>query len=110
MPSANDPLDASALGRLRWRCRRGLLENDLLIERFFERHGGSLTASQAGALAALMELSDNDLLDLLLARTEPQGPLATPAVRSLLAQMRMPAAEPTLPTETATPSTQKESP
>jgi antitoxin CptB len=37
-----------------------------------------------------MELADNDLLDLLLARSEPQGELGTDAVRALLGQMRTP--------------------
>ena len=32
------PIDVRSLSQLKWRCRRGLLENDLLIERFFERH------------------------------------------------------------------------
>ena len=54
--------DATGLNRLRWRCRRGMLENDLFIERFFERHGASLTDGQARGLLALMELADNDLL------------------------------------------------
>jgi len=85
MESALDPV---ALNRLRWRCRRGLLENDLLIERYFARHGSCITQRQADAMHALMELPDNDLLDLLLARTEPTGELARPAVRELLAQMR----------------------
>ncbi|KQP03227.1 hypothetical protein ASF45_17690 [Pseudorhodoferax sp. Leaf265] len=53
---------------LRWRCRRGLLENDLFLERFFERHGPTVTAAQAQALSQLMELGDHDLLDLQLAR------------------------------------------
>ncbi|HET7528577.1 MAG TPA: succinate dehydrogenase assembly factor 2 [Burkholderiaceae bacterium] len=81
-------LDSVALNRLRWRCRRGLLENDLLIERFFARHGSCITPRQADALQSLMDLPDNDLLDLLLARTEPAGELARPAVHELLAQMR----------------------
>ncbi len=59
-------LDPVALSRLKWRCRRGLLENDLFIERFFERHGSRLTQRQADGLQALMDLADNDLLDLLL--------------------------------------------
>ena len=63
------PIDARALSKLRWRCRRGLLENDLFIERFFARHADTLSARQADALGLLMELSDNDLLDLLLGRT-----------------------------------------
>ena len=81
-------LDAVALNRLRWRCRRGMLENDILIERFFARHGAQLTQRQADALGALMDLPDNDLLDLLLGRDEPVGELDRPAVRELLAQLR----------------------
>jgi antitoxin CptB len=81
------------LNRLRWRCRRGLLENDLFIERFFDAHGEHLTPAQGDALMALMDLADNDLLDLFLRRTEPQGELAAPPIRDLLALMRRPAAE-----------------
>jgi antitoxin CptB len=81
-------LDERSLSKLRWRCRRGLLENDLFIERFFERHGACLTVRQGDALASLMELPDNDLLDLLLARREPQGELATPDVRQVLEMLR----------------------
>jgi antitoxin CptB len=81
-------LDPVALNRLKWSCRRGLLENDLLIERFFARHGSCITPRQAEGLGLLMELSDNDLLDLLLARTEPAGALDRPAVSEVLAQMR----------------------
>ena len=64
-------LDERALSKLKWRCRRGLLENDLLIEKFFARHEMTLTVSQAKGMNDLMELSDNDLLDLLLKRKEP---------------------------------------
>jgi antitoxin CptB len=84
-------LDPVALNRLKWRCRRGLLENDLLIERFFARHGSSITLRQAEGLDALMELADNDLLDLLLSRCEPQGGLDRPVVREVLIAMRQPA-------------------
>ena len=65
------PIDARALSKLRWRCRRGLLENDLFIERFFARHASTLNSRQADALGRLMDLSDNDLLDLLLGRKPP---------------------------------------
>jgi antitoxin CptB len=69
-------LDERALSKLRWRCRRGLLENDLFIDSFFARHESGLTVRQAEALGVLMDLSDNDLLDLLLGRKPPQGELA----------------------------------
>jgi antitoxin CptB len=87
-------LDPAALNRLKWRCRRGLLENDILIERFFSRHGACITPRQAEGLHALMDLPDNDLLDLLLARTEPAAELDRPAVHEVLAQMRRPAPNP----------------
>ena len=61
-------LDERGLSKLKWRCRRGLLENDLFIERFFKRYEDSLTVKQSQALGALMDLSDNDLLDLHLSR------------------------------------------
>ncbi|MCX7814778.1 MAG: succinate dehydrogenase assembly factor 2 [Tepidimonas ignava] len=83
-------LDERQLSKLRWRCRRGLLENDLFIERFFDRHGEALTVRQARGLEALMDLSDNDLLDLLLRRREPDGALATPEVVDVLALLRTP--------------------
>ena len=59
------------LSKLRWRCRRGLLENDLLIEKFFTSYQSTLTVSQAKGMGNLMDLSDNDLLDLLLSRKQP---------------------------------------
>jgi antitoxin CptB len=84
------PIDARALSKLRWRCRRGMLENDLFVERFFERHGAALTEAQASGLEALMDLPDNDLLDLLLARREPQGELLRDDVVQVLRMMRTP--------------------
>ena len=64
-------LDQRAFSKLRWRSRRGLLENDLLIEKFFNRFESSLTVGQAKGMTDLMALSDNDLLDLLLRRKDP---------------------------------------
>ena len=61
-------IDERTLSRLKWSCRRGLLENDLFIERFFKRFESELTVRRVQGLSALMELSDNDLLDLHLAR------------------------------------------
>ena len=91
----NDLLDARELSRLKWRCRRGLLENDLFIERFFRHHEETITIRQATGLQCLMDLADNDLLDLLLARREPQGAVDRPEVREVLALMRRPQANPT---------------
>ena len=81
-------LDERSLSKLKWRCRRGLLENDLFIERFFRHHEETITTRQAAGLEILMDLADNDLLDLLLARCELQGESDRPEAREVLAQMR----------------------
>jgi len=82
-----------ALNKLKWRCRRGLLENDLLIERFFARHA-AITVTQAEALSQLMDLEDNDLLDLLLRRREPEGDIKTNEVIKVLEMLRTSGASP----------------
>lgn len=74
--------------RLRWRGRRGLLENDLLLTRFLDKHEETLTDEEVEAFSILMELPDNDLLNLLLARNEPEGEVDTPQVRALLSRLR----------------------
>jgi antitoxin CptB len=92
------PMDAllgeRELSKLKWRCRRGLLENDLFVARFFQAHESTLTVTQATGLQVLMDLADNDLLDLLLRRKEPPelaelGDFAQAAeVHEVLALMR----------------------
>ena len=86
-------LDQRGLSKLRWRCRRGLLENDLLIERFFNRFERTLTRSQAQALGDLMDLGDRDLLDLQLARKslgQIDATLDRTDTREILAMLRQP--------------------
>ena len=75
---------------LRWRSRRGLVENDLYIEKFFATYGSQLTRRHAAGLSALMDLADNDLMDLFLRRKEPEGALDTPEVREVLQMVRKP--------------------
>jgi antitoxin CptB len=87
----DERLDERSLSKLRWRCRRGLLENDLFIERFFRQYEETITTRQAAGLTALMDLPDNDLLDLLLARKQPHGETDRPEVHEVLALMRRPA-------------------
>ena len=89
--TADDRLTAEEFSKMRWRCRRGLLENDLFITRFLDKHGSTMTVSEAQAMYALMDLSDNDLLDLLLRRKQPAAPLDTPEIVALLERMRNPA-------------------
>ena len=74
--------------RLRWRGRRGLLENDLILTRFLDRYETEMTDEEVDAFSMLMELPDNDLMNLLLARNEPEGEVDQPHVHALLTKLR----------------------
>jgi antitoxin CptB len=74
--------------RLRWRARRGLLENDLLITRFLDRHEDRLSDEDVASFDLLLDLSDNELLDLLLERAAAPAAIDTLPMRSLLARLR----------------------
>jgi len=80
---ARVPLDAVRLARLRWRCRRGMLENDLILERFLARRGDDLTEDEVAALDRLLDLPDGDLWDVLCERAP-----APPDVQPLLLDLR----------------------
>ena len=62
-------MDRAAKERLKWHTRRGLLELDLIFERFWSGAGEKLDDKQADALARLLQLPDNDLLDMVMGRT-----------------------------------------
>ncbi len=62
------------LGRLRWHSRRALLELDLLLERFWRRHGDGLDEEQAVLLEELLRQEDHDLWDMLCGRREIGDP------------------------------------
>ena len=64
--------------RLRWKCRRGLLELDLVLERFLKMHDGK-------ALGELLDLPDNDLLDIVMGRSDDYAPHLKPVVAQLRA-------------------------
>ena len=73
------------LDRIRWRCRRGLLELDLVLQRFVERHYPELTAEQKRAFEDLLEEPDNDLLDLAMGRAETEGAVVKEVLQMLRA-------------------------
>ncbi len=87
-PASRDEFAAAVQRRLRWRARRGLLENDLVLERFFDRHAGRLDDEVVRGLDVLLDLGDGELLDLILQRTQPHGEAATPAARRVLGMLR----------------------
>jgi antitoxin CptB len=86
--SVTHQADPVKRARLRWRARRGLLENDLIITRFLDANEATLTDEEVDAFSRLMELADNELMDLLLARKEPSGDADLPHVHALLTRLR----------------------
>ncbi|MHB8494089.1 MAG: FAD assembly factor SdhE [Casimicrobiaceae bacterium] len=76
--------DTRRYERLRWRCRRGMLENDLVLARFLDAEEARLTDDDVAQLDALLDLSDNALWDLIAGRAEP----ADPRGRSLVERLR----------------------
>lgn len=74
--------------RLRWRSRRGLLENDLVLTRFLDKHELSMSDPEVSGYHRLLDLTDNELLDLILSRTEPGPDLNHPEVHRVLQMIR----------------------
>ncbi len=57
--------------RLRWQCRRGMLEVDLLLNRFLDAGYGDLTSAQKSVFADLLEYPDQILVEWLTGRQRP---------------------------------------
>ena len=57
-------MDSVELNRLQWKCRRGLLELDLVLERYLKSNPGDPLLSE------LLDLPDKDLLDIVMRRSE----------------------------------------
>ena len=78
-------MQARDLERLRWRSRRGLLELDIVLGRFWDATGGALQDADATRLATLLLMPDNDLLDLVMGRTDCPDPALQPLLQRLKA-------------------------
>lgn len=84
--------------RLSWRCRRGLLELDIVLQRFAESHLAALTKEELIAFDALLDCPDNIFLDVVTARMTAgsAGIADSKAMQSLLAKLRNRAGKPGL--------------
>lgn len=71
------------LDRIRWRCRRGLLELDLVLETFQREHLEKMSPDELRAFSRLLDSADNDLWDWVSGRGEPSDPLLTGLVQRL---------------------------
>ena len=57
--------------RIRWQCRRGLLELDLVLLKFLDYQLKNLSSAEVAAFKRLLDYSDNDLWDLISGKTAP---------------------------------------
>jgi antitoxin CptB len=78
-------MDRASRDRLRWRCRRGLLELDIVLERFVGKYAEDMGESELVLLAELLEYADNDLWDVVSGRSERYDPRHTGLVARLRA-------------------------
>ena len=73
----------SELERLRWRCRRGLLELDLVLASFLDKYFATLSHEQREAFCSLLDYADNDLWDIITAKREVDEAYASQVVSLL---------------------------
>ena len=59
------------IDRVRWNCRRGLLELDVVLTRFLDRHFESLSSQQRDAFKRMLDYPDNDLWDFVTGKLAP---------------------------------------
>jgi len=71
------------LGKVRWHCRRGLLELDLVLEQFNRRYLDGLAAADLALFKELLAFPDNDLLDLVMGRVANQDRRLDPILQLL---------------------------
>jgi antitoxin CptB len=83
------PPPAASLARMRWRCRRGMKELDLLLIRWLDARFDAATEAERGEFEALLELPDPQLADYLLRREAPEQAPRAALVASILADPRI---------------------
>ena len=65
-------IDEHYAARIRWRCRRGMLELDILLEQFFDNHFHQLNEQQRQDFERLLETPDQTLNTWFLGQADPQ--------------------------------------
>ena len=76
--TAGYPLDR---GRIRWRCRRGMRELDVLLEAHLSRHFDQATPAQQTAFLHLLDQEDPDIWAWLIGHAQPPAELADVILR-----------------------------
>jgi antitoxin CptB len=74
----------SDLDRIRWQCRRGMLELDLVLNRFLDSGFPALDAAGVADFQKLLSLPDTTLLDVVMGRSQ----LADPQLEAMAERVR----------------------
>ncbi len=82
MNLADRALDRCA-ERVRWQCRRGMLELDLVLDSFIERHFGALDEAELRAFDALLARPDPELFDLIMGHADVDEPVERRIIKLL---------------------------
>ncbi len=69
--------------RLRWRCRRGLLELDIILQRFLDKYYAQLDETQLKTFETLLSLPDNELWDIISSKKETESEHLKPLLKLL---------------------------
>ena len=76
------------LRRLSWRCRRGMLELDIVLQRFAEHQLMSLDVAELSAFDVLLDFPDNEFLDVVTDKSSVDAAISTPAMQRLITKLR----------------------
>jgi antitoxin CptB len=68
------PAGPTSAGQLKWRCRRGMRELDVLLERYLKERYPSAPAAEQQAFVALLEAPDPQLFAYVVQREVPADP------------------------------------
>lgn len=78
----------SERARLAWQCRRGMRELDVLLRRFLDEHYESLPEAGRADFRRLLEQPNEDIMDWLFQRREPDDPGLARIVAAVLERPR----------------------
>jgi antitoxin CptB len=85
--SSLKPMTDTEARRLSWRCRRGLLELDIVLQRFSERYLPTLSQEELSAFDLLLDYPDNIFLDVITQRKPVEADHQTQAMQSLIQKL-----------------------
>ncbi len=74
--------------RLNWRCRRGMLELDIVLQRFAEHQLMTLDLAELSAFDVLLDFPDNEFLDVVTDKLHVNAAINTPAMQRLMRKLR----------------------